>query len=186
MLASPADWISPGRADGFAENPPVWKAEYRKVSILDTDHIWGVGGNAGWVWKSFCRGHNPIFMDPYDGAVLGKAGDKQWEPIYRALGDTRRFALRIDLAQMSPHDELVSTKYCLAAPGAEYLVYLPQGGSVTVDLAAAKGELLVDWFDADNSKSVSATKISGGTQRELTAPFEGPAVLHIRSSEPQR
>ena len=23
MLASPADWISPGRADGFAEDPPA-------------------------------------------------------------------------------------------------------------------------------------------------------------------
>ena len=43
MLASPADWISPGRADGFGDDPPAW--EGKKVSLLDTDHIWGVGGN---------------------------------------------------------------------------------------------------------------------------------------------
>jgi hypothetical protein len=67
MLASPAEWISPGRADGFAEDPPAWNES--KVSLLDTDHIWGVGGHAAWVWKSFLRGHNPIFMDPYDGSV---------------------------------------------------------------------------------------------------------------------
>ena len=73
MLASPADWVSPGRVDGFADDPPAWDAGHEKVSLLDTDHIWGVGGNAAWVWKSFCRGHNPIFMDPYDGAVLGTA-----------------------------------------------------------------------------------------------------------------
>ncbi len=65
MLASPADWISPGRNDGFAEDPPAWDG--KKVSLLDTDHVWGVGGNQAWVWKSFLRGHNPLFMDPYDG-----------------------------------------------------------------------------------------------------------------------
>lgn len=69
MLASPADWISPGRRDGYGEDPPAWDG--RKVSLLDTDHIWGVGGSAAWVWISFLRGHNPIFMDPYDGSVLG-------------------------------------------------------------------------------------------------------------------
>ena len=86
MLASPADWISPGRVDGYAEDPPAWDAKHKKVSLLDTDHIWGVGGNAAWVWKSFLRGHNPIFMDPYDGSVLGKPGDPQWEPVRQAMG----------------------------------------------------------------------------------------------------
>lgn len=38
----------------------------RKVILVDTDHLWGVGGSPAWVWKSFLRGHNPIFMDPYD------------------------------------------------------------------------------------------------------------------------
>jgi hypothetical protein len=186
MLASPADWISPGRADGFAEDPPAWEDKHQKVSLLDTDHIWGVGGNAAWVWKSFCRGHNPIFMDPYDGAVLGKPGDKQWEPIYRALGDTRRFAERMNLARMAPHEELASTKYCLAAPGAEYLVYLPDGGSVSVDLSAATEEMLVEWFNPGTGETVAASNFSGRTERELTAPFDGPAVVYIRSIKPQR
>jgi hypothetical protein len=47
MLASLAEWISPRRADGFAEDPPAWNE--KKVSLLDTDHIWGVGGSAAWV-----------------------------------------------------------------------------------------------------------------------------------------
>jgi hypothetical protein len=181
MLASPADWISPGRVDGFADDPPAWNAEHAKVSLLDTDHIWGVGGNAGWVWKSFCRGHNPIFMDPYDGAVLGQAGDKQWEPIYRALGNARRFADQMNLARMSPHDELASTKYCLAAPGAEYLIYLPDGGSVTVDLSAAKGMLHVEWFDPVQEKTIAAPVTLGDAKREFKAPFDGPAVLYLKT-----
>jgi hypothetical protein len=133
MLASPADWISPGRVDGFGDDPPAWNE--KKVSLLDTDHIWGVGGNAAWVWKSFLRGHNPIFMDPYDGSVLGQ--DRGWEPLRAAMGHTRRFAERVNLAAMQPHDELASTGYCLANPGREYLVYQPkQGQAFSVELQA--------------------------------------------------
>jgi hypothetical protein len=43
LLASPADWVSPGRQDGYGEDPPAWDG--RKVSLLDTDHVWGVGGD---------------------------------------------------------------------------------------------------------------------------------------------
>jgi hypothetical protein len=181
MLVSPADWISPGRVDGFAEDPPAWEASHGKVSLLDTDHIWGVGGNPAWVWKSFCRGHNPLFMDPYDGSVLGKVGDKQWEPIYRALGQTRRFAERVNLAQMTPRNELSSTNYCLAAPGAEYLIYIPEGGSATVDLSASKGELDVEWFDPTQEKTSSAKPTQGGAKQKFQAPFDGPAVIYLKA-----
>jgi hypothetical protein len=183
MLASPADWTSPGRADGFAEDPPAWKADYKKVSVLDTDHIWGVGGNVAWVWKAFLRGHNPIFMDPYDGSVLGKPGDTRWEPIRKALGYTRFIADRRNLAAMTPADNLASTKYCLANPGKEYLVYLPDGGSVEVDLSATEGRLLLFWHDAEKCQCRASDTVEGGARRELKAPFRGPAVLYVRTKD---
>jgi hypothetical protein len=179
MLASPADWTSPGRVDGYAEDPPPWDAKHKKVSLLDTDHIWGVGGNADWAWKSFLRGHNPIFMDPYDGSVLGKPGDKRWEPIRRALGQTRRLAERVNLGAMAPAKDLASTGYCLADPAREYLIYVPKGGKATVDLSAAKGELTVEWFNPTNEKTVAGDRVPGGARRDFTAPFEGPAVLYL-------
>jgi len=179
MLASPADWISPGRSDGYAEDPPGWAGEYAKVSVIDTDHIWGVGGTADWVWRSFLRGHNPIFMDPYDGAILGTPGDRQWEPVRVAMGRTRRLAERVNLAAMKPSYRIASTNYCLANPGREYLVYLPAGGEVTIDLSATKGELSVEWIDPASDKTTSAPRVPGGAQRTLTAPFPGPAVLHL-------
>jgi hypothetical protein len=181
MLASPADWISPGRVDGYAEDPPAWDPKHKKVSLLDTDHIWGVGGNADWVWKAFLRGHNPLFMDPYDGSVLGKPGDKSWEPIRRALGQTRRLAERINLAAMSPVKDVASTGYCLVSAGKEYLLYLPKGGKATVDLSAAKGELAMEWFDTANDKTVPAESVTGGGKREFTAPFAGAAVLYLNA-----
>jgi hypothetical protein len=183
MLASPADWISPGRNDGYAENPPAWDG--KKVSLLDTDHIWGVGGNVAWVWKAFVRGHNPIFMDPYDGSVLGKPDDPRWPPIRRALGETRRYADRMNLAKTVPAGELASTGYCLANAGSEYLVYLPDGGSAAVDLSAAEGELAAEWFNPAKGEAIAAEAVSGGAKRELQAPFRGHAVLYLKTrSEP--
>ena len=179
MLASPAEWVSPGRADGFAEDPPAWNE--KKVSLLDTDHIWGVGGNAPWVWKSFLRGHNPIFMDPYRGVVLGQ--DRGWEPIRAAMGHTRRLAERVNLASMQPRNDLASTGYCLAHPGREYLVYQPaKGEPFSVELNP--GAYLFEWFDP--AKGVTAGKgrieVPGG-QQQFKAPTAADAVLHLKKAD---
>jgi hypothetical protein len=61
------------------------------------------------------------------------------EACRRAMGHTRTYAERIDLAASRPAGELTSTGYRLAVPGREYLVYSPAGGDVKVDLSAAKG-----------------------------------------------
>lgn len=178
MLASEADWVSPGRLDGYAEDPPAWTG--KKVSLLDTDHIWGMGGNADWVWKAFTRGHNPLFMDQYQGAVFDAADrHAQWDELRRALGHTRRLAGRVNLATMTPHDEMASTKYCLANPGVAYIVYLPQGGAVTVDLAAVSGTLAVEWVSPVAGGVTPAGTIDGGAKRSFKPPFEGDAVLHL-------
>lgn len=175
LSASPADWVSPGRSDGFAEDPPAWND--KKVSLLDTDHIWGVGGNAAWVWKSFLRGHNPIFMDPYDGSVLGQ--DRGWGPLRAAMGQTRRMAERMNLAAMKPHAELSSTGYCLADPGREYVVYLPEGKDATIDLQATGVSFAVEWIQPVSGDTVRGESISGGAGRSLKPPFKGDAVLHL-------
>ncbi len=190
LFNSPADWISPNPEGGYRDDPPA--ADGSKVILNDTDHLWGIGGNQAWVWKSFCRGLNPIFMDPYrrpqdekstwtDHLSDTAALDPRWESIRKSMGYTLNYAKRMDLASMVPHSDLASTKYCLAAPGAEYLVYLPDGGEVTVDLSAASGTLDVEWFNPSTGETESAEAISG-KKHKFTAPFSGDAVLYIKSS----
>ena len=189
LFDSPAEAVSPrgestGRGRGawtYAVDPPV--ADGSKVVITDTDHLWGIGGDQAWVWKSFTRGLNPIFMDPYDGVVLGGRFEKKWDPVRRSMGYTLRYARRMDLAAMAPHGRLASTKFCLANPGREYLVYLPSGGSVTVDLSAAKGALAAEWFSPGTGKARKPTTVQGGAKRTLAAPFTGDAVLYISASK---
>jgi len=181
MTDSPADWISPGgdtsKESPYRIDPPT--ADGKKVIVLDTDHIWGVGGGRDWVWKSFLRGHNPIWMDPYDRHSVWEPLPANAENVRRSLGETRRFAQRMNLAEMTPHTELASTKFCLAKPGSEYLVYLPRGGAVTVDLSQARGDFAVLWHNAATGKAVKASTASGGARRDFKAPFDGDAVFYL-------
>ena len=182
LFKSPADWVSPNNAGGYRDNPPT--ADGRKVVVNDTDHLWGIGGNQAWIWKSFTRGHNPIFMDPYDGVVLGSKFDAKWEPIRRSMGYTRRYAEKMDLVAALPRPDLASTKFCLGNPGKEYLVYNPAAdrASITVNLRAAKYKY--EWFNPDNGKVVSTGTIDAKAgQRTFEAPFKGDAVLYVVRSK---
>src|SRR5262249_4081518 len=118
LLESPADWIPPA-AQFLA-------ADGRKVILNDSDHsyFWiglkkdGVKAQRAWVWKNFTRGSQCLFMDPYldpshdpgrNDPADGRP-DPYWEPLRKAMGQTRTFANRIDLAAMVPRDDLASSK----------------------------------------------------------------------------
>jgi hypothetical protein len=187
LLASPADWISPGAK--------LWTANGRKVVLNDTDHsyFWiglkqdGVAAQRAWVWENFTRGNQCLFMDPYldpshDPGRNDPAGgrpDPYWDTLRDALGRTRACAERMNLAAAVPHSELASTGYCLADPDREYLVYLPQGGEVTVDLSAVSGSLRAEWLHPTEGTNVRVEPVAGGGRRTLQSPLPGDAVLYL-------
>ena len=204
---SPADWVS---FNGDLGNPPV--ADGAKVVIADTDHLCGICGDQQWVWKSFTRGQNPIFMDYYDNAISGRGipfENPHQEEIRLNLGYTRSYALRMNLGMMKPLPDLCSTGYCLANPattGPEYLVFLPSGetvanllaylkvnrdinlnlpsdSTVIVDLSASPIELMVEWFNPSDGTIIMGENVQGGSQHSFTAPFTGDAVLYLYSTD---
>ena len=188
LFQSPADWVSPTIEDGYDSDPPA--ADGTKVVVADTDHVFGIGGDRKWVWKSFLRGLNPIFMDPYDHSWLvgpgafppAEAGDARWEEVRRALGQTAEFAARIDLAEMVPRGDLCSSKFCLARPDGlrpEYLTYNPAGGRLTIDLRASPHEMRVEWFDPKTGDRRSDGHMTGGAITTFNPPFAGDVVLHL-------
>ena len=81
LFKSPADWISPGNKGGWRRNPPP--ADGRKVVIVDTDHLWGIGGDADWVRRMFRLGYQVLYMDPLDE-------DPVREGARRAMGEALR------------------------------------------------------------------------------------------------
>jgi hypothetical protein len=187
LFGSPAEVISPNHEGGYQDDPPA--NDGSKVILNDTDHLWGVGGDAAWVWKSFLRGLNPVFMDPYRDIRAGCTFDPRWDPARRAMGDTLRYANRVNLVEMIPAGELASSGYCLARPGIEYLVYVPEGikaTTVTVDLAGAEGELVAEWFDVSAGQVAGSVTVRGDARRAFTATFKGEAVLYVHKPPTKR
>ena len=181
LFAGPADWISPNSEGGWRDDPP--DAGGRKVVLNDTDHLWGVGGDALWVWKTVTRGGNPIFMDTYDGRVLGRVRTQDEGP-RRAMGVAIALTRRLDLARAVPRPALASTGYCLADPDSGYIVLLPEGGDCEVDLSAARGGFAVEWRPAGGTVVRTGELVQGGAKRRLRSPLEGPAVLFLSAAGP--
>ncbi|MBI3973312.1 MAG: hypothetical protein HY332_18735 [Chloroflexi bacterium] len=192
LFATGADWISPGngRLFEYRYNPPA--ADGTKVILTDTDHLWGHGADVGWIWKSFCRGMNVLFMDPWEPIPAGMPGWVQggvslnqryyhlWDPVRRNLGYARRFADRMDLNRCVPHGERCTSTYCLVSPGQEYLCFFASGGHEGLDLWQAPGTYAVEWFDPATGRTHTGACIEGARRHALAAPFAGPAVLYVR------
>ena len=78
----------------------------------------------------------------------------------------------IPFHEMEPSDELIgndkftNAKYCLARQGAIYLVYLPEAGTVELDLSVAmdaingNGEYSVRWFDPATGEDIAGDATS--------------------------
>jgi hypothetical protein len=179
LIDSPADWISPNPGtsqESYKDRPSP--RYFGKVIVNDTDHLWGhTGGDSNWVWRSFTRGLNVLFMEELSPSPT-------WQDSARvAMGQVRAFASRIDLAHMVPAPELAGTGYLLAASGREYLVY--QDGSLgefAIDLRNASGLYDVRWYDITNSRFVPGKPVKGGGRRVLTTPFPGAAAVHLKRS----
>jgi hypothetical protein len=182
LLKSPADWIAPNPDHfDFKNDPPP--ADGSKVVILDTDHLWGVGGGVPWVWKSFLRGYNPIWMDPFDKASVWESMPPETEAVRKNLGYTLRFAERMNLARMKPRSESASPGYCLADPGRQYLVYQPNSGEALIVQLPA-GSYKYEWFNPANGETVGSGKlVSAGGKQIFNAPFKGDVVLWLSREE---
>jgi len=122
------------------------------------------------------RGLNPIFMDTYDGKVLGKVRPQDNGP-RRAMGQALALSRRIDLARCTPQAGLSSTSYCLAEPGVSYAVFAPGGGDIELDLTAVRFPLLAEWLNVVSGEITKAEPVTGGAKRLLQPPFTGAAVL---------
>jgi len=185
LFASAAEAVSPSgwgrQGDEYWDTDPPVRAD--KVVLLDPDHIWGVGGTVDWVWRVFTRGHNPLYMDPWGYGHMeprfDAAGDAS---LRRAMGQTRRLAERLDLACTAPAGELTSTRFALANPGRDYVVYQPAPEGFRVDLSDAQGVFEVTWWGLEGG-CTEGGPIRGGRPVGLDVPGGGPGVVQLTRSD---
>jgi hypothetical protein len=114
---------------------------------------------------------------------LGVPPFEAYTPARYAMGDTRRYAERMGLIDMTPQGELSSTGFALANVGAEYLVLQPSEKPEPFSVQLPAGEYAVEWFGVASRETTNggvATVERDGRQT-FRPPFDaGPAVLYLK------
>jgi hypothetical protein len=95
------------------------------------------------------------------------------------IGYLRKFIhdLSVNLQGMQPSDGLVTSGWCLARSGSEYIIYLISGGSTTVSNLPAS--YTATWFNPR-----AGTYQTAGTGPTFNAPDGNDWVLYITSGAP--
>jgi len=171
LLASQADWIL---LPGTDTDPPL--AEGTKVILSNMDpKLLASETSYPMVWKSFMRGLNPIYLES------DLANPSANENVRNSMGYALKYSQLVNLSSMSPSSELCSSGYCLINPGLDYLVYLPTGEPVRVDLSAASGNFVATWFSPMTGQTTSGGTVSAGIPILFTSPVAGDAVLYLQA-----
>ena len=207
LFDSPADWISPGYDDPIftggqhpnapGSPPSYWyvdppAADGRKVIITDTDHYAAGKGDALWAWKSFLRGHHPILMDfgLIEGVRLpdpteASDAERPFDAARYAMGDTLRYAQRMQLVAMEPRGELSSTGYVLANAGVEYLVLQPSEEAEPFSVKLDVGTYRVEWYTiGERQRQEGGTLSVEGTSvvtLNSLVKARGPVAVYLKS-----
>ncbi len=188
LFASSADFISPfssGTTGLYLVNPPV--SDGRKVILIDTDHIENVRvmDNAWtttkWIWRCFCRGHNPNHLDRI--TELTGEGDRPGDDNARkAMKHILNYSMRLQMEQIMPTSNYsdCSTGYCLYNPGKQYLFYQPNSGTFTVKVIP--GKYYYEWFNPTTRLVDSNGTTTLPASPTFTPPFNEHAVLFLNNT----
>jgi hypothetical protein len=187
LLASDADWISPNSGQGDVYLIDPGPADGRKVVVVDTDHLGGSSsGTPDWVWRSFMRGMNVLFMDLYPPPdSVSDSGYYYEYGVRTAIGDTRLVAQLLQLQNVVPRPDLASTRYVLAGDQT-VVVYQPDLNPFWVDLSHLKGPLSVEWFDTVTGDVRQGREVTGGAKTALEPPFLHPTLAMLRMAPNKR
>ena len=199
---SDADWVAPAAVVSPASSCGAGKPAC-KVNVNDSDHsyfgMWNETPlrNRNYEWENFLTGNQVLFMDPYlvyyprerrnlcvsPTHSICAAPDTRYDTFRDNLGYILKYSRKLDLLHITPRDTLSSTGYCLTnGQGSEYLIYVPSGGSFTVNLSTPSNsrKLAVEWFNPSTGAVTTAEPVATGSPAQrFTPPFSGDAVLYL-------
>lgn len=149
-----------------------------RTDVEDPDHdterrsvLWPhlMAGGAGVEWY-FGWGNDGLTSDLANEDWRNR--EIVWEQTKHALDF---FHEHLPFPDMLPSDELASgaMAHALAVPGSIYALYLPEGGTPTLDLSAGARTFQVSWFDPKEGGPLQAgsiTTVTGGDVVSLGAP----------------
>ncbi|HYE05913.1 MAG TPA: malectin domain-containing carbohydrate-binding protein [Planctomycetota bacterium] len=161
-------WVCANDEQGGADvgvPPDAWTGSPTQHAVRQAT-LWGnlMAGGAGIEsYFGYGTGETDLTLQDF------RSRDRWWDYCRHALAF---FDQHLPFAQMSGRDDLVgnaagdNSRYCFAQPGETYAVYLPNGGSATLDLSGVSGTFEVRWFDPRNGGALQtgtvASVVGGG------------------------
>jgi len=146
---------------------------------------WGSGTPADGVerfWRNIIAGCASARFHR-DGAGNGL------KPIARAsIGAVRKVESLVKLWDVSHRNDLLHDRerdeaYLTCQPGASYVVYFTDGGTIGLDVKAHPQEFVLQWINIANGEWGSKRTMAGGKILSISAPKDGPWVAVLLSAE---
>jgi hypothetical protein len=172
---------------GYEDNPSVTNRDAYFSTEKCRSAAWRVFIGGGAAYAAGFKGTWGGIDTPSQPFVVSDNG------LARQLGYYYDFIQRTDFQVLNPvHDVVYRPKVssnvyvvntpnlCLANPGREYVVYAADGGTVTLDLASAKGTFEVEWLDPRSGEYHKRESVAGGAYRSFGAPGTNDWVLHLK------
>ncbi len=201
--ASPPFRVRRMSAVGMWESYQALAAQQREQGrikpVYDSGQMGGAPGShiLHQLWMSFVGGtagmryHRMAPVHPRPGVssevVVGDWKDPHHLQQQRWVKNLRQFIDGMAFWTMAPLWDAVTEGegYAFGREGDEYVVYLPEGGAVTVALPGGAGNYDAYWYDADTGeqKSPHAIEISADAEHfTATAPEGRDWALHLKVS----
>ena len=150
-----------------------------KPGIVDTDHGAAGTSDAGYVWSAFTRGyHFNLYDKPFENP---SAEGPEWRRVRQSVGKAVGYARRLDLANVTPREDLASTRFCLAKPGFQYVVYQPDDGPITVSGLRTGISYDYELYDINQGKVVAKGRVQASASSASFSAAGKGSVLYIRS-----
>jgi hypothetical protein len=94
------------------------------------------------------------------------------------------FFARTDFNRLEPDNEFADRGFCLVEPGRQYVVFLPDGGDVRLDLTATTtGSFVAEWMAIHTGVSRRSPVEGRSFTTRLDNPFGAePSVLYVHSA----
>lgn len=128
------------------------------------------------VWSVYTGGGN------FEMHTLPLSDYRDFSAHFDDMQRARAFVEALPFYQMQPVNELVvdGEGTLFARPGLVYVAYLPQGGTIDIDLAATASTFEASWFDPRTGATQGAGSVNGGATRSFVAPDTEDWVLLLQ------
>jgi hypothetical protein len=141
-----------------------------------------------WTWAIYMGGAYPCYY--YSNTAWDLLAPDPEPPGWRRYRYLADLLAGLDLGPMEPANDLVASGFCLAKPGRQYLVLLPEGGDIVIDLGAvaAGAEARCEWMDirsgerAINVANVATDRRSAAKMPNPLPDPAAPCVVAVRAA----